>query len=319
MGAGEQTKILVVDDVPESALITKAMLTKGGFDHIDIARGGRDALRMCGIGDDGGTAAFAHSYALVVLDIRMPDIDGLEVCARMRLSRHTRRLPILMLTATNDAETLNQAFMAGADDFLTKPINDVRLLARIRTLLRMQRERERRALREEELQLQNAALKQGQISFSLIDPDTDLLRERAFDLVVSDCRRRDRPAAIALVRIVDFPGFVELHGQDSAEAMVRDVAGMLRTIPAPVGVMLTAYGPGMFMGIEPGASSPRALDHWGEQAARAIAERRIHHGNSIQSGHVALMIRTAWAKPGDLGPAADRIIHETKTMLVERQ
>ncbi|MEC7162093.1 MAG: response regulator, partial [Pseudomonadota bacterium] len=126
-----------MDDVPESALITKSMLAKGNFTDVEIACEGYEALEKCGVTVDGqGEAEGETEFQMVILDIMMPDIDGLEVCAHMRMSRRTRYMPILMLTATNDLELLNQAYMAGADDFLTKPIDEIRLLARVRTLMR---------------------------------------------------------------------------------------------------------------------------------------------------------------------------------------
>ena len=82
-----RSRILVVDDVPESALITKSLLAKGNFHDIDIARGGHEALRKCGVPEAGESdlqvAAGEVDYSLVILDIMMPDIDGLEVCPIM--------------------------------------------------------------------------------------------------------------------------------------------------------------------------------------------------------------------------------------------
>ena len=157
MSQNRRSKILIVDDVPESALITKSLLAKGNFTDVEIAWGGYEALEKCGVTVDGqGEAEGETEFQMVILDIMMPDIDGLEVCAHMRMSRRTRYMPILMLTATNDLELLNQAYMAGADDFLTKPIDEIRLLARVRTLMRIKREQQRRELREEDLKVQNA-------------------------------------------------------------------------------------------------------------------------------------------------------------------
>lgn len=318
-----RSRILVVDDVPESALITKSLLAKGNFHDIDIARGGHEALRKCGIPEAGESdlqvAGGEVDYSLVILDIMMPDIDGLEVCARMRLSPRTRYLPILMLTATNDTELLNQAYMAGADDFLTKPIDEIRLLARVRTLLRIQRERERRALREEDLKVQNAALRQGQAGMSLIDPQTELLKRRILDLVISDCRAQDRPAAIGLLQVVDFEAYAALHGEAAARRLSQDLARRFQAIPAPLNMLVVANGPGSFMLIHPGAPQAQALEAWNRRACAAVEEAQIAHGNSIESEHVTLWAKAAWAGPHELALTADALVDTTRQALLERQ
>jgi GGDEF domain-containing protein len=139
------------------------------------------------------------------------------------------------------------------------------------------------------------------------------------ELVISDCRARGRPAALSLVRIVDYGAYVAAHGQDKGEALLAQVADMLQAIPAPLAVYLTAYGPGSFMLIHPGAPSASELEDWNARAAEAVEMAAIHHGNSIQAEHVTLWTRTVWAEPSGLAAAADTIIDRTKQELLERQ
>ncbi|MBX7480936.1 response regulator [Qipengyuania qiaonensis] len=320
MNQTRRSKILIVDDVPESALITKALLARGNFKDIDIARGGRDALEKCGVAEDGEDVVEGEvDYQLVILDVMMPDMDGLEVCARMRLSQRTRYLPILMLTATIDVELLNQAFMAGADDFLTKPIDEIRLLARVRTLLRIRREQERRALREEDLRIQNDALRQGQAGMSLIEPQTDLLKRRIFDLIISDCRSQNRSAALSLLQVVDFDAFVALRGEEAADVLTHHLAELLQSIAAPLDILMVSNGPGSFLLIHPGAADAEELEVWNRKARGAVEQAQMVHGNSIQSEYVTLWTTTAWAPPDDLALSADNLVDTTKQILLERQ
>lgn len=320
MSDNRRSKILIVDDVPESALITKSLLAKGNFVDVEIASGGYEALEKCGVSvDSDGKDEGETDFQLVILDIVMPDIDGLEVCAHMRMSQRTRYLPILILTATSDLELMNQAYMAGADDFLTKPIDEIRLLARVRTLLRIKREQQRRELREEDLRVQNAALRQGQAGMSLIDPDTSLLKRRLLDLVVSDCLSQDRPAAISLLQIVDFDAYVALHGEKSAARLTKRLGQILQAIPAALGILMVENGPGSFMLIHPGASNATALEAWNRKALEAVERAAIAHGNSIHSEHVTLWTEVSWAEANDLTQTADAIIDTTKQVLLERQ
>lgn len=313
-------RILVVDDVQESAFITKAMLAKGDFRAVDWASNGRQALELCGI--DSRTDSEIDSdepapYALVILDIMMPDIDGLEVCARMRLSRRTRELPILMLTAANDVQLLNQAFMAGADDFLTKPIDEFRLLARTRNLLRVQREQERRALREEELRIQNTALREGTFGASFIQPATGLLRERVLDVILADCRANAIPAAFCLVQILDFQPYSAMHGDEAAETLAARVATLLQDVEAPTAVMLFAYRPGAFILLQPGARDADACAEWARRASAAVAAAAIPHGNSIEANTVTIRTEPSHGAGNDLAHLIDQVTYTTKTQLLE--
>jgi PAS domain S-box-containing protein len=117
-------KILVVDDNPASLYSTSRILRSAGFDVIE-ATTGTDAL-----------AAAEHDVALLVLDINLPDIDGLEVCRRLRARSHTAFLPIVHLTATFVAhDDHHQGLSAGGDSYLTHPVDPPVLIATVRALL----------------------------------------------------------------------------------------------------------------------------------------------------------------------------------------
>jgi two-component system copper resistance phosphate regulon response regulator CusR len=116
-------RILVVEDEPEAA----AVLAKGLREHayaVDTAADGRSALDQAGVND----------YDLVVLDVRLPGMNGVEVCRRLRGGGFTP--PILMLTARDAPDQRVEGLDAGADDYLPKPYHFPELLARIRALLR---------------------------------------------------------------------------------------------------------------------------------------------------------------------------------------
>jgi PAS domain S-box-containing protein len=117
-------KILVVDDNPSSLYSTSRILRSGGFEVIE-ATTGTEAL-----------AAAEHDVALIVLDINLPDIDGLEVCRRLRARSHTAFLPIVHLTATFVAsDDHQQGLSAGGDSYLTHPVDPPVLIATVRALL----------------------------------------------------------------------------------------------------------------------------------------------------------------------------------------
>jgi PAS domain S-box-containing protein len=117
-------KILVVDDNPASLYSTSRILRSGGFEVIEASTGA-EAL-----------AAAENDVALLVLDINLPDIDGLEVCRRLRARSHTAFLPIVHLTATFVAhDDHQQGLSAGGDSYLTHPVDPPVLIATVRALL----------------------------------------------------------------------------------------------------------------------------------------------------------------------------------------
>jgi adenylate cyclase len=122
-----KAKVLVVDDVPTNIRLLEAILTSHGYAVIS-AGSGREAL-------DG---VMADRPDLVLLDIQMPEMNGYEVCRRLRKVPATEFLPVVMVTSS-DSEVRSEALEAGADDFITKPFNQQELLARVRSLIRIKR------------------------------------------------------------------------------------------------------------------------------------------------------------------------------------
>jgi len=119
-------RVLVVDDLLPNIKLLEARLTAEYFD-VRTATNGPDALMICENGD----------CDLVLLDVMMPGMDGFEVCRRLKSSPKTAHLPVVMVTALDQPSDRLKGLEAGADDFLTKPVNEVALLARVKSLVRL--------------------------------------------------------------------------------------------------------------------------------------------------------------------------------------
>jgi two-component system cell cycle response regulator len=119
-------RVLVVDDVPANVKLLEARLSAEYFDVV-TAMSGEEALAICERAE----------CDLVLLDVMMPDMDGFEVCRRLKNGQLTHHIPVVMVTALDQPSDRVKGLEAGADDFLTKPVSDVALIARVRSLARL--------------------------------------------------------------------------------------------------------------------------------------------------------------------------------------
>jgi len=130
--------ILIVDDMAVNRLILKVRL-ESSFHRTVQAAGGMEAVEL----------ARKERPKLILLDLNLPDISGVEVCRMLRADAQTRHIPIIIVTSSGDRVSRLRALEAGADDFLTKPLDETMLLARIRSLMRAHETAEELRLRAE--------------------------------------------------------------------------------------------------------------------------------------------------------------------------
>ncbi|HEU5019555.1 MAG TPA: PleD family two-component system response regulator [Pseudolabrys sp.] len=119
-------RVLVVDDIPANVKLLEARLSAEYFDVV-TAYNGMDALALCERAE----------CDIVLLDVMMPDMDGFEVCRQLKSNPLTHHIPVVMVTALDQPSDRVRGLEAGADDFLTKPVSDVALVSRVRSLSRL--------------------------------------------------------------------------------------------------------------------------------------------------------------------------------------
>ncbi|MGR6431217.1 PleD family two-component system response regulator [Rhizobium sp. PAMB 3182] len=119
-------RILVVDDIPANVKLLEARLVAEYFEVL-TAEDGMTALEICD----------RTHVDVILLDVMMPGINGFEVCERLKANPRTAHIPVVMVTALDQPEDRVRGLKAGADDFLTKPVNDLQLISRVKSLVRL--------------------------------------------------------------------------------------------------------------------------------------------------------------------------------------
>jgi class 3 adenylate cyclase/CheY-like chemotaxis protein len=224
-------KILVVDDIPQNVKLLADVLTVKGYEVVTAACGTEALARIKSDKPD-----------LLLLDIMMPDMTGYEVCQIIRADPSIRVLPVVLVTALDPSERL-KGLQAGADDFLTKPINQPELLARVRSLLRIKSLYDQVETQKSELAEWNRTLEQrvaeGVAELERLSRLKRFLSPQVADLILAggaDDPLRSHRSEITVV-------FIDLRGYTAftESADPEDVMGVLGEYHAAMGELIMAY------------------------------------------------------------------------------
>ena len=173
-------RILVVDDHLPNIKLLEARLTAEYYDVL-TATNGPDALAICAQGQ----------CDIILLDVMMPGMDGFEVCRRLKSDIHTAHLPVILVTALDQPSDRVRGLEAGADDFLTKPVDEIALVARVRSLARL------KVVLDD---ARNRALTSAALAGT--DPLTEAMKEQGLDgrILVIDDRGSSSERVVAALR-----------------------------------------------------------------------------------------------------------------------
>ncbi len=128
----EGKAILVVDDNRDNINLIEEILSEEGYENILVASSGGEALSIIN----------EKNIDIVLLDIMMPDMDGYEVCSALQHAEETSDIPVIMVTAKTTSEDLKQGFKVGAFDYIKKPFNEVELIARVQSALKLKKSKD---------------------------------------------------------------------------------------------------------------------------------------------------------------------------------
>jgi PleD family two-component response regulator len=279
-------RILVIDDSEDGRDIAEAMLVAAGYEHVSTVGSAADAYRLLGIREP---ATQPSAVDLILLDIVMPEVDGIEACARIRSDQRYSSVPIIMVTSLGDTDSLANAFVAGATDYITKPLNRIELLARVRSALKLKAELDRREARELEL-MQLASRSGDRRASNWIDGETGLFTgELAEAYLVADANfPAGSDTSVIALAIDRLDAYRATKGNAGAGIMVR-VADAVRATVAAVGVVAAIYRDGVIVLVLPEQSRTPALK-LGEALRAAVSGLKIANPESIAANHVTASV-----------------------------
>jgi diguanylate cyclase (GGDEF)-like protein len=246
MRGTEKTYILTVDDRPENLVALEALLESPELNIVKAASG-NEALGL----------VLEYDFALILLDVQMPEMDGYETAKLMRGIKKCKSVPIIFLTATsNEREHLFRGYEAGAVDFLFKPIEPDVLKSKVKIFLELYNQRklideqslELKLKIEELLQVKQELEKSNRIleDLSSIDGLTDIPNRRRFDgFIDHEWRRAVRkgmPLSIIMIDIDYFKAYNDHYGHQAGDECLRQLGKVLKDTVKRSGDLVARYG-----------------------------------------------------------------------------
>jgi diguanylate cyclase (GGDEF)-like protein len=236
----QDARILIVDDHEDNVELLRARLEAWGYKTV-CAMDGAEALR----------AVYESKPDLVLLDVMMPEVDGIEVARRIKSDPSLPFIPIILQTALDSVESKIEGLDAGADDYITKPIHFSELQARVRSLLRIKALQDELARRERDLAEMNDQL----LRISRIDGLTGVANRRylqeRLDEMWGHATRLGEPIACVMCDIDKFKSVNDTHGHQAGDAVLRQFAEILQREAREID-RIGRYGGEEFMVLLPG-------------------------------------------------------------------
>ncbi|MDT8448116.1 MAG: diguanylate cyclase [bacterium] len=310
--------ILIVDDMPINLQLLSRLLEMQGYRYLS-AQSGAEALDL----------ARAQSPDLILLDIMMPDMDGIETCRQLKMGPRTAEIPVIFLTALHDTDSIVKGFDAGGVDYVSKPFKEVELMMRIRNHLELKFAKE--ALKRDNRHLNQELVERRRFEDELIRYEKELEEKVNLDDLCQISNRRgmneyigemlDRlaadqsPLAAIMCDVDHFKRYNDHYGHQQGDQCLVKVSEAIRSAKKRPIDMVARYGGEEFLVLLPHATIREGL-RIAEEVAQRLIELDIPHedtGSNTQRVTLSMGVADLWPKgvPGE----ADRLIEEADQAL----
>jgi diguanylate cyclase (GGDEF)-like protein len=284
--------ILIVDDERFNITVLKDLLDPE-YDNM-VAKNGAQALSR---------VASAELPDLILLDIMMPEINGYEVCEKLKSDPRTTDIPIIFISAMNQFGDESKGLKLGAIDYITKPFSPELVLLRVRNHLKMKKMSDR--FRD----------------MATIDGLTEIANRRRFDLFLEQEWRRSMraasPLSLILMDIDFFKPFNDNYGHTHGDDCLKKVAQALKSTMTRTTDLVARYGGEEFVCVLP-ETDREGVELFGEKLRRAVSDLKFPHAHSKAADHVTISLGgitvtpTKEAKAEELITSADKNLYQAK-------
>lgn len=285
--SARRARLLVVDDQPINIQAIHQIF--GGTHDVFMATKGEQALEFCN----------KTPPDLVLLDVVMPDMDGLEVCRRLKSQADTRDIPVLFVTGHGQPEQEDACWEAGCVDFINKPFNPTTLRSRVRAHLL--------------LKFQAELLRGMAFADGLTGVGNRRSFDERFDLEWRRCRRIGAPLALIMVDVDFFKLYNDHYGHQAGDDCLRAAAGKLKGALKRPQDMVARYGGEEFVCLLPEThhAGATAIAHALELAVRGL---QIAHAGSSVAPVVTISLGVGTAMPGNPPDAQTLLLFADKQL-----
>ncbi|BCS89491.1 GGDEF domain-containing response regulator [Pseudodesulfovibrio sediminis] len=310
-------KILIVDDKPENLLTLESLLD---YPDLELVRADSGAEALAQILD--------HDFALVLLDVHMPDMSGYEVAELMRGNKKTRNIPIIFVTAeVSNQQHIFKGYESGAVDYLFKPLEPVVFRSKVNVFLKIFRQKEalernareldRKLVELEELQQQLEETNEQLHMLSITDGLTGLYNKRQFNQLMADewsrSMRHKSPFSVVLMDIDLFKEYNDTYGHAVGDECLRKVAAALTDVVKRGQDKVARVGGEEFAIILPDTDIEGA-QLIGERVRSCIEDLCVIHQSSTVCEFVTASVGTCSTIPNMTNSSKDFMIRADQAM-----
>ncbi len=308
--------ILIVDDSADAQALLAAILTKAGYAKLEQASSAKQAFALLE----------QKSVDLILMDVSMPDVDGLAACRYIKMKEPWKGVPIIIVTAHTETSDLEAAFDAGATDYIAKPVKKIELLARVRAALSLKQEMDGRRAREAQLLEVTRKLEEANHQLehlSMVDGLTAIRNRRSFDVAlaaeIKRAMRDCKPLSLLMIDIDNFKAYNDSYGHQLGDECLRRVASQLQLTLARPGDFVARYGGEEFAVVLPGTHAVGAA-RVAESLRLAVESLKIEHrsaqGRTPKLVTISLGVASVDSRqnlsPEALVEAADKALYAAK-------
>ncbi len=313
-------RLLIVDDCADTRRVLGKLLQSHGYDRIEAVESGPAALAFLKADDP----LAEPPVDVVLMDLDMPGLDGIEVCQQIKAAPHLQDLPVLILTGVVGEETLERAFAAGACDYITKPVSINELLARVRSAGNLKHQFDQCKLREQELVQAAQQLKQINEELqrlSILDELTGIANRRFFNILITQewgrAIRSEEPLSLLVIDIDHFKDYNDHYGHPQGDRCLQQVAATLNALARRPGDCVARYGGEEFIVLLANTGLAGATTV-AETLRESIEALHLEHARSPVHPWVTISIGVASTIPrrgrsfDELLSAADQGVYQAK-------